>query len=362
MIGRTLFWYLFRQFGGVTLQLLTGIIIISYLVDFTEMARRASNWPNYSFQAGLFLSALKLPTIIETALPFVILFAAMLTLIALSRKSELVVIRAAGVSAWQFLSPLCLAALVAGLLSLFILNPISAWSFGMVQGIEANFRGDSGQASEQRRVPWMQQRDENGITVIGAARTAERGLLLAEAVFLRFDDDSRLIERIDADTARLVEGAWELENVIRIDSEREREILPRYRIESRLEAAFVEERLARPESISFFELRGKIGIARALGLQANAFAMQYQSLMAMPLLMVAMTLIAATVSMRFVRMGQSGTLILGGILAGFLLYVVTVLVKAFGSSGLISPVIAAWLPVTVAMFSGVTFLLYREDG
>ena len=81
-----------------------------------------------------------------------------------------------------------------------------------------------------------------------------------------------------------------------------------------------------------------------------------------PVLLVAMTLIAATVSMRFVRLGQSATLILGGILSGFLLYVVTTLVKAFGSSGIVPPVIAAWMPVVVAMFFGVTFLLYKEDG
>jgi lipopolysaccharide export system permease protein len=75
-----------------------------------------------------------------------------------------------------------------------------------------------------------------------------------------------------------------------------------------------------------------------------------------------MTLIAATVSMRFTRMGQSATVILGGILAGFLLYVVSVLVKAFGSAGVVPPVVAAWTPVVVAMFYGVTFLLYKEDG
>ena len=75
-----------------------------------------------------------------------------------------------------------------------------------------------------------------------------------------------------------------------------------------------------------------------------------------------MTLIAATVSMRFARMGQSVAMIMGGILAGFLLYVVTVLVKAFGDAGLVAPFIVAWIPVLVAMFFGVTFLLYKEDG
>ena len=102
--------------------------------------------------------------------------------------------------------------------------------------------------------------------------------------------------------------------------------------------------------------------AWSFGLNANNFGMQFHSLIALPMLLVAMTLIAATVSMRFARMGQSVTMILSGVLAGFLLYVVSVLVKAFGTAGIVPPVVAAWIPVVVAMFFGVTFLLYREDG
>ncbi len=133
-------------------------------------------------------------------------------------------------------------------------------------------------------------------------------------------------------------------------------------IKTDLRPEIVQERLARPESIPFFKLPGKIDVARSFGLKANAFAVQFHSLVALPLLLVAMTLIAATVSMRFARMGQSATMILGGIVAGFLLYVVTVLVKAFGTAGFVPPVVAAWFPVVVAMFFGVTFLLHKEDG
>jgi len=135
-----------------------------------------------------------------------------------------------------------------------------------------------------------------------------------------------------------------------------------YSIPTNLTPEFILERLATPETIPIFELPRKIAAARSFGLPANSFAMHLHSLLAMPALLVAMTLIAATVSMRFARMGQSSTIILGGVLAGFLLYVVTVLVKAFGSAGLVPPVVAAWLPVIVAGFFGVTFLLYREDG
>ena len=112
--------------------------------------------------------------------------------------------------------------------------------------------------------------------------------------------------------------------------------------------------------LSSFPERSRLRVPSAFA--ANAFAMQFHSLVALPLLLVAMTLIAATVSMRFARMGQSATMILGGIFAGFLLYVVSVLVKAFGKAGFVPPVVAAWFPVVVAMFFGVTFLLYKEDG
>ena len=64
----------------------------------------------------------------------------------------------------------------------------------------------------------------------------------------------------------------------------------------------------------------------------------------------------------FARLGQSAPMILGGVAAGFLLYVVSVLVKAFGSSGFVPPPVAAWFPVVVAAFFGVTFLLHKEDG
>ena len=90
--------------------------------------------------------------------------------------------------------------------------------------------------------------------------------------------------------------------------------------------------------------------------------MEFHSLIALPFLMVAMILIAATVSMRFIRSGQPIALVLGGALAGILLYSASVLVKAFGNAGIVPPLAAAWSPVLVAGLWGVTFLLHREDG
>ena len=138
--------------------------------------------------------------------------------------------------------------------------------------------------------------------------------------------------------------------------------LVEYRLPTSLRPEYIEQRLADPETISIWELGSKIEIAASLGFNSMAFSMQYHTLIARPALFVAMTLLAATVATRFSRTGQSGRVFVGGVLAGFVLYVVTFLAKALGSNDVVPPLVAAWFPVLAAGLFGVTILLHQEDG
>lgn len=362
MIGFTLARYLFTRYVSITFWFLTGIAAIIFIINFTELSGRLGGLPNYSVGLTLGIATLQTPMIMMQAVPFVALISAMTTLVSLNRKYELVVARAAGISAWQFLLPICLGALAYGLVTILLLNPIAANGFERSQVLEVEVRTDSDTALGQPASPWIKQRTNEGETIIGARRILNRGLELVDATFLRIDRRGDLYERIDARRAYLRDGRWELRAATRTRTGETPEAAGTVRINTNLTPEFVLERLAAPETIPIYELPRKIAAARSFGLGANAFAMHFHSLVALPALLVAMTLIAATVSMRFARMGQSATIILGGVLAGFLLYVVSVLVKAFGSAGFVPPVAAAWFPVLIASFFGVTFLLYKEDG
>jgi len=362
MIGPTLWWYLFRRYLVMTGWFVLGVLVIIYMVDFSEFSDRAGALAGYSMQMGLVLSALRLPNIFQATAPFIILFSSMSVLIVLNRKYELVVARAAGVSAWQFLMPLCAASFLIGIVMVAAVNPLSSHALSLVEEIEVNMGIRQGSVGAIKRTPWIRQRTDEGVTIIGAKNVARRGLLLGDASFIRLDDDGAIDERIDSRVATLGDGHWVLRDARRVSQDGPSEAVERMEIKTNLKPEFVEESLAPAESISFFELPQKIEAARSFGLGANAFSMQYQSLLALPLMLVAMTLIAATVSLRFIRFGQSGTTVLAGVLAGFLLYVVTVLAKAFGTASVVPPFVAAWLPVIVALALGVTVLLHKEDG
>ncbi|MCR9139155.1 MAG: LptF/LptG family permease [Alphaproteobacteria bacterium] len=362
MIGPTLWRYLFWRYVVMTGWFVLGVLVIIYMVDFNEFSNRASALSGYTLPIGLMLSALRLPNIMQATVPFIILFSSISVLIALNRKYELVVARSAGVSAWQFLLPLCTASFLMGVVMVAAVNPLSSYALSIVQEIEVGLGMQRPTVGTIKRTPWIRQRTDEGVTIIGAKNFARRGLLLGDTSFIRLADDGSITERIDSKTALLEDGNWVLRDATRISKDDTAQAMGTVKIKSNLRPEFVEESLASPQSISFYELPRKIEVARSFGLGANAFAMQFQSLLVLPLLLVAMTLIAATVSLRFIRFGQSGTVILAGILSGFLLYVVTVLAKAFGTTGAVPPVVAAWLPVIIASALGVTVLLHKEDG
>ena len=92
------------------------------------------------------------------------------------------------------------------------------------------------------------------------------------------------------------------------------------------------------------------------------YRLQYQQLLARPFLLAAMVLLAASVSLRFFRFGGVQKMVLSGISAGFLLFVLSKITEDMSKSELLSPVVAAWIPVVVGGLTGFVALLYQEDG
>lgn len=362
MTGFTLGRYFFMRYIALTFWFFIGSAAIIFIVSFTEISGQIGGLVENSTRMALMIAILQTPMIMQQAVPFIGLVSGIVALVALNRKYELVVVRAAGISAWQFLVPICLGAFTFGVVALLVLNPLASIGLERAQALEVEAHAGNNVPDTQPNAPWIKQRTDEGETIIGAQSTANQGQEIIGATFLRIGEDRQISERLDAERALLRNGYWELFNVKRFRDGSSADSLDTARIATNLLPEYVMERLVRPEMIPIYDLPRKISAARSFGVRANAFAMHFHSLMALPALLVAMALIAATVSMRFARMGQSTTIILGGVLAGFLLYVVSVLVKAFGSAGLVPPVMAAWLPVLVAGFFGVTFLLYKEDG
>lgn len=359
-MNTTLNRYFLRRYLVSFFSTLVVVFALVYLIDMIEVSRRG-RFDDIGFSTIALISALRVPSFIEQAFPFIALFSSIFTLLSLNKKMELVVARAAGVSVWQILLPFVVGSLLLGAAATVLYNPLAALAQAQSAHIETEIGGGSSRSS-QETTPWLRQSGEGVDSIIGAKAISEGGLALGGVTAFILGNDGTVRERIDAPSARLADQAWEIASptVTRIGYTPER--LASYRLPTTLRPEYVEQRLADPQAIPIWDLYSKIEVARSLGYNAEAFAMHFNTLIAKPALFVAMTLLAATVAVQFARTGQSGRTIVGGITAGFVLYVVTFLAQALGSNSVVPPVVAAWFPVVAAGLFGVTILLHQEDG
>ena len=362
MIGLTLSTYLARRFAKAVLGVVLVIFALVFVLDFVETMRRAGDVEDASAATIALISLFRTPSIVEQTLPFAVLFGAMGAFLALSRRLELIVARAAGVSAWQFLTPAVALAAVLGVIAATALNPVSADLKARCDALEAQVFGATRAQLAENGSRWIRQRSVDGEAVIRATSSAENGVLLTGVTVFTFDKDNRFQERIEAETARLDDAHWKLTKVRVLTTDRQPEPHDTYVIATNLTQTQVQQTFSSSATVSFWRLPSAIALATAAGLDANEYRLQYQTLLARPALLVAMVLIAATVSLRFARFGGIGILIVGGIGAGFVLYVATKMAGDLGSAGLVNPSAAAWSPAVVSMLIGLTVLLNQEDG
>ena len=121
IFGRYLMKKLLFTFLGVLLTAL-GIIFIFEMI---ELLRRASYMKDVSFLFLLELGLTKLPESVDMIFPFIMMIAAMMTFWHVSKTNEFVIIRAAGVSIWEFLLPILTATFIIGVINITIFNPIA---------------------------------------------------------------------------------------------------------------------------------------------------------------------------------------------------------------------------------------------
>ena len=84
--------------------------------------------------------------------------------------------------------------------------------------------------------------------------------------------------------------------------------------------------------------------------------------LALPMLMAAMVLVAAGFTMRHVRFGGTGKMVLYALLAGFGFFFLRNFAQALGDSGQIPVLLAAWSPPVAAVMLSLGLLLHLEDG
>lgn len=364
-LSTTLSFYVGRHFLVAFVGLFAVFLALIYVFDVGELLRRAAARPDVEFSDVALMALLKLPHMGEKTFPFAVLFGGMLAFWRLTRSHELVVTRAAGVSAWQFMLPVLVLAFLLGVVKITAFNPLASVTLARFETQEAlKLKGQKSFLAISEAGLWLRQSYRKGQAVVHAETVLQqkRSVDLTDVIVYLYEGSDRFIGRIDAGQAVLEDGFWHLRDAWYRAPDQPAEFKAEDWLETDLTLTRIQDSFAPPETMSFWALPGFISTLEEAGFSAVRHRLHWHSLLAAPLLMCAMVLIAATFTLRHTLRGGASFIIAGGVVTGFMLYFFSDLVFALGLSDGIPVTLAAWTPSGVATLLGLATLLHLEDG
>ncbi|MGR4000953.1 MAG: LptF/LptG family permease [Alphaproteobacteria bacterium] len=290
-----LFSFLMRRTALSFIIVLATLSAIFFLINFADQLYDNSQ-PNLSFLPLLYIAFLPLPSLMETAMPIVMFLSILHTFIIMEHKGEITPLGTLGLSDTQILLAPATVAIIIGAASLAILNPLAA---SLIQKEAALAQGDnlSLQANAFNENFWLRETINNNSEILMHVENAENETLFHNITIVQ-TENGQIKEHITAHSARLLTGAWLLENAWRIKQGEQAVYVPRLHLSSQVTPRILQQRLEWPESTPLTRLPELIKLRNKIGAPSQLYQHRFHSLLAGPATLCTMVLLAAVFSLR----------------------------------------------------------------
>jgi len=223
-----------------------------------------------------------------------------------------------------------------------------------------------GSATSDSEPIWLREGTEYEQTIIFAPSfdLVKRTLNSPEFTVSQTDTDGRQVfsHRFDAKKAELLDGYWQLTDVIERAPDGKKQENDQVAIPTKITPAQLQETQSGSGNSPLWSLPGEIKALSQAGFSSKGLKIQFHKLLSLPLTLISMAIIAAGVSMRLTREGGTLRFMLTGAAIGFAVFFVENTIKAFGEAGSISALMAVWLIPVFVLCAGLIYLSRLEDG
>ena len=357
--SRHLAWYMVRLFLTRSFAVLFVLVLVLETLDLLGEAGKIMAVPGNGDAALWYYVVLRIPVLISRFLPFCVLLGTLIAFVGLNQNSEVVAMKAAGLSAHQILAPLVVASIgIAAALFAFnegvVVNSarhVNAWSDNDYKPIPP--------ASGILSNVWLLEGDD--LVRSGIVTGRGDGMVLHDVTL--YDRTGGVLQRvISADRGTLAGGGWVLQNVQVYDAN-----MNVVRRAARMNAlAGVRPHqltLAKvdPTELDYWTLKTRIAELEAAGRPTDEARAGLAHKLSGPLSNLLMPLLAAVAAFGLARSGQLLVRAVLGMALGFAYFVADNFSLAMGNAGAYPPLVAAWAPFILFLLIGETVLIRTEE-
>ena len=359
----TLFRYFALRFAGWVCLCLFGLVSIISLIQTIELARRVSvltrTVPDINYVG---MAALNIPNVMHMILPFAVLTGAMLCFSSWNRSNEFVAVRGFGQSIWAALGPALFASFMVGMGFITVINPIGAVTSLAYEAKMAEIFGtDKNDLAVSESGIWIRDNlPDSRLIFRGETLDADTSRILNPIIY-EFNETSNLRRVIKADSSQLTKNGWMVENAVSWRNNGSERILGNIILPTGLGALNLQRSSLSPRALSIFQLPDFILSLEHAGIPATAHRMHLYQLLALPLMMIGITMLAARATLTNSLRGSRSRLFIRGVMLATIIFIFTYFMQVMGASLRVPTIVAAWTPAFVVFLIGAIILARGDE-
>ncbi len=356
-MSRVLAFYVTRLFVARFFMCLLALAGLMQLLDLLDSTKDILARENAGLGTILFYMRLRFPSIIAQMGTVATLLAALVTLVSLVQRNEIVAMKSIGISYFTLLITFAPAAALISLFNFAVGEWVAPQSDRTLQiWWEATEPRGADDARPDKAISWVRRAD----VIVSVATIRLPGDRLEGLRIFALSDAGELSSVTIAERASFIDGQWKLEGVEEIDSTASTQYGYAAIWETDLRPADFAELALPPRQYSINALVGLADRTKVGARNVRFYEAMLQKKFAVPVATFLMVLIAAPVAQTSRRRGGTSLAFGLGIIIGFAFFVTDGLVLVMGESGMFPPFFAAWAPTILFTSVAGSILVYTE--
>ncbi|MXP47458.1 LPS export ABC transporter permease LptG [Altererythrobacter luteolus] len=358
--SRTLTFYLAKLFVVRILAMLAVLVLVLMALDLLSTTGEILAAPGNGQSELLTYAMLRIPQLISRFLPYSVLLATLITLVTLNQNSEVVAMKAAGLSAHQVLAPLLLTAAIVSVVSFAFNERIVTRATATLKAWEGAEFGPIPEDSAVKTNVYL----TDGANILAASRLTGTGeaIRMEGVTWYSRDSSGMLAQQVRAERATYAAPGWKLENIESFDvASADTRAQDTMIVGEGLTVAQIELDSVDPDAQDFFSLSRSIDAYEAVGRRTSELRAKWWHKLSGPLSAFLMPLLGSIAAFGLARSGQLFLRAIIGMALGFAYFVVDNAALAMGNFGGYPPFLAAWAPFFLFTLIGETVLIRTEE-
>lgn len=359
--SRTLARYIAKMFAVRIVAVLLMLVLVLQMLDLLSESGKVLAAPGNGQGELLTYVSLRMPQLVSRFLPYSVLLATIITLMTLNQNSEVVAMKAAGLSAHQVLAPLLLVAAVTSAVTFGFNERIVTRSAATLKAWQAVEYGPIPQESAIKTNVWLQ----DGPNILFARTIAGEGkaMRMTGVSWYRRDPTGMVTEIVNTPSASYSNPGWTFHQPVMFDVQSARKTTsPTDQLFAKsVEPVQVVISKVDADAETLSELDGSIAAIREAGFRTTELEGKLWHKLSGPLSALLMPLLGAVAAFGLARSGHLFVRAVMGMGLGFAYFVFDNAALAMGNFGAYPPFLAAWAPFVLFLLIGETVLIRTEE-